>query len=559
MTYTGPRPAGRQTSRQALPALSAPSGGSTVDAQARAGVIALQALAASSGQVVAAPFTPADLFTSSNDGFWVDLTDAGAMSASADRTDETDVMPEATVGFVADKSGNGNHFSAVTGAGAPIYNAKDKDPGLYFDGATTLLEADSAAAAITGDDQAFTLYLVLTPEALGTQVALGWGKSDTSNISQWFGFSSGAINHTKNPGGANNSVSAGFTAFAAGEKLVLVFQHTGTASDFWVWEQRTKAAATHNTAAMDLDRVTLGALVKNGARTSGSSWFNGVIGEAILVNEAHDDATVADTVNYLLRKHHGAPEAYDLCGVAGQSNGAGQAPTEDARVTLNRNGLFRRNNGTFELLKEPTIGTANAGFLPQFANEYRARTGRGLVFFNDAVGGSALLNAAATGASADWSPDGDLAAEYDTNFAAMRTFLAASTTITPGIEGTVWAQGEAEGQAINGTTITGPLYQSGLEAFAAARIANLGLDFFGVIQTGSHRDKLNDENWAQIRLAQRLAVASHPKMIMLFDGAKTFPEEGRMFDDLHWNGLGMDEVGKGAAQALAEAVFTISA
>ncbi len=81
----------------------------------------------------AAAFSPAKLFSSGEQGIWLDCSDLSTMfQDSAGTTPVTaDGQP---VGLILDKSGNGNHASQATAAARPLYKTDGTYHWLQFDG-----------------------------------------------------------------------------------------------------------------------------------------------------------------------------------------------------------------------------------------------------------------------------------------------------------------------------------------------------------------------------------------------------------------------------------------
>lgn len=92
-------------------------------------------------------FNPLSLFANSEQGAWYDPSDLSTMFQSSDGT--TAVAVGDPVGYIADKSGNGNHAIQATSAKRPTLRQAGSLYYLEFDGAQALR---SSAIDFTGTD-----------------------------------------------------------------------------------------------------------------------------------------------------------------------------------------------------------------------------------------------------------------------------------------------------------------------------------------------------------------------------------------------------------------------
>lgn len=107
--------------------------------------------------IVAAPaaFTPLSLFSSGEQGAWYDPSDLSSMNTLSDQTGTTPAVGD-PVGYIADKSGNGNHAIQATAAKRPTLG--QTAGGLYyldFDGVDDLLSTSSTGSPNTDKAQVF--------------------------------------------------------------------------------------------------------------------------------------------------------------------------------------------------------------------------------------------------------------------------------------------------------------------------------------------------------------------------------------------------------------------
>lgn len=240
-----------------------------------------------------------------------------------------------------------------------------------------------------------------------------------------------------------------------------------------------------------------------------------------------------------------APSTLDLFVIVGQSNaeGRGDSSLSPAAPTGRYVG-----GGAVAALADPVGNALTGSAWPAFANEWFAQTGRGAAFVEAATGGTALIPDAA---GSNWSPSGTLRAAAVTAANNAIATIGASTSTLASVY-FVWAQGEQEAETINGTTITGPLYEAALEALAAYFKAQVpAMVEMLVVRTGVRNDLANGPGWADIRAAQDAACADSANLRMAYRGASSFNAAGRalMADSVHYSQAGLNTAGKCAALA----------
>ena len=241
------------------------------------------------------------------------------------------------------------------------------------------------------------------------------------------------------------------------------------------------------------------------------------------------------------------PGAVDLVLTIGQSNMSGSAPATGSPTTdpycmqhLDGTRVLKADNPT-------TGGSTDGGPRPAFANKWYELTGRGVMYIEQGKGATALL-AAANAGSGYWAVGGTL---YSPARDAMNDAIAqlAVSGVTVANKIVIFCQGERDSQAINGTTVTGALYQAELENLIDTFDAQItgGIDAFLISELGAESSFSGEADWAEIRAAQNAAASSRALATMAFTGAKDFPNEGKMYDSLHYNQTGYNEMGEGIA------------
>lgn len=247
----------------------------------------------------------------------------------------------------------------------------------------------------------------------------------------------------------------------------------------------------------------------------------------------------------------------DIFIIVGQSNSVGQGSSASSPIAAN--GLYIAGGGAISSPLADPVGTANTGSAwPSFSNEWFNQTGRRSAFIEAASVGTALL----PNASGQWSPAGTLRALAVT---AANTAIAAipAAGYTLGSVYFLWAQGETDAANYNGSTITGPIYNTALQALAdyfKAQIPSMvcmGVSQTGISQTGAGTMRIvdsTDSSWMLIRQAQADAVAADANLKMLFIGAYAFGPQGKQASGLHYYQTGYNTMGVCIAKQLASPV-----
>ena len=239
-------------------------------------------------------------------------------------------------------------------------------------------------------------------------------------------------------------------------------------------------------------------------------------------------------------------EPLDLFVIVGQSNAEGRGNSAQSPAVTN--GAYISGSTITPTLADPVGGASTGSMWPAFANEWFAQTGRWPAFVEQATGGTALIP---DQAGSNWSPSGTLRGNAVAAANQAIAAIAASTSFAPSNVYFVWSQGEQEAETINGTTITGTIYEQALEDLAAyfkAQVPSMAQMF--VIRTGSRNDRASAANWAAIRAAQENACNDSANLRMVYRGTYSFPADARalMSDSVHYSQAGLNLAGKCAAR-----------
>lgn len=270
---------------------------------------------------------------------------------------------------------------------------------------------------------------------------------------------------------------------------------------------------------------------------------------SIAVTGLIGDGTFAQSIEII----PGAP-AVDLFIIVGQSNAEGRG--DSALSPAAPNGLYISGSTITSPLADPVGGASTGSMWPAFSNEWFVQTGR-LSAFVEAAKGSTSLLAPADGGNGNWSPDGTLRASAVAAAASAIQAINDSPFYELGAVYFIWAQGESEAQAVNGTTITGALYQQALEDLAdyfASEVPEMTM--MGVVRLGMVTPRTGEAGWAEIRQAQEDACAASDLLRILYRGTASFTTPGMdlMLDaaDVHYGQAGYNLAGKCASRELSK-------
>ena len=241
----------------------------------------------------------------------------------------------------------------------------------------------------------------------------------------------------------------------------------------------------------------------------------------------------------------GISPTHDLFVIVGQSNAEGRGSSGSSPSAPN--GLFY-NGSVFSALADP-VGDADTGSMwPSFSNQWFASTGKDSVFIEVAEGASGLI--AATG-SPNWSPSGTLRSAAATAANAAITAINDDATKTLGRVYFLWCEGEKDANNINGSTITGTIHESDLEALGDYFKAQVpSMTKMCVFRTGGLVDLTKADDYADIRNAQNSACTDNANLEMSYRGAFSLVARGLMEDNIHYDQAGLNSAGTCAAIAI---------
>jgi hypothetical protein len=173
---------------------------------------------------------------------------------------------------------------------------------MVFDGSNDHLTANGVAASITGDDKAFTISMIIRQAVIptvGDSTPISFGRSSSATPYIWLtaGGASGVTYYfDKRDDASGTATRSGGTPDTSIH--VLTWVYTGTTASFYIDGVAAYTAQTLNTGTLTLDRMGIGALVRNTI----SNYLNGKIGDLIVFNTALSDANRESVEAYLTSK-----------------------------------------------------------------------------------------------------------------------------------------------------------------------------------------------------------------------------------------------------------------
>lgn len=473
-----------------------------------------------------------------------DKGDQGAVGPTGDVTPEL---------LAAKEAAEAAAISASADAGAAV-DAKNAAEAAAATSTTKAAEADASATAAEGSA---TAAESANTAAAGSAAAAALSATAASNAQAAAAASATAAANSA-VGAANSAGSVAAYGYATlallnadltpGDGAIRMVTNDPTPANNGAW--RKSGATGTGSWVQSADRVT--ALEQDVASLGGTTAGGAGAGSAQALPSAPVGyrKVVIDGVAFSM-PYYNWREPLDLFIIVGQSNAEGRGNSAQSPAVTK--GAYISGSTITPTLADPVGGASTGSMWPAFANEWFAQTGRWPAFVEQATGGTALIP---DQAGSNWSPSGTLRGNAVTAANQAIAAIAASTSFAPSNVYFVWSQGEQEAETINGTTITGTIYEQALEDLAAyfkAQVPSMAQMF--VIRTGSRNDRASAANWAAIRAAQENACNDSANLRMVYRGTYSFPADARalMSDSVHYSQAGLNIAGKCAAREASKA------
>jgi hypothetical protein len=309
--------------------------------------------------------------------------------------------------------------------------------------------------------------------------------------------------------------------------------------------------------------LTIGAY---GSKTSTISAYQGTItlsapdSTMMKLKPATTADTVVGVVNYgfglnTLVKVPIAKKDVDVFLFAGQSNMVGQGDSALSPLPIPGK-VLQINTGVISDAKDPvgiTIGSSATkshygSIIPSFGNTYYNRTSRLFCAVPSSVNGTSQTVAGDVG-NGNWDTTGVL---FDSAVARVNSAMSvlAAKGYNPIFKGVIWLQGESDAIALEAATITVADYTAAFRKMIKKfRIIYGPTMPFNIIRIGTSNTH-PDSYWKSIRDAQQAVANSDSVTQIVYYNAVNFFTRSLMVDNLHFNQVGLNEVGRLTAMAV---------
>lgn len=277
---------------------------------------------------------------------------------------------------------------------------------------------------------------------------------------------------------------------------------------------------------------------------------------AIVYDKCNHKTWVRDTANggHYWRQIVGSD--IDVFLVAGQSNAVGHGDSTLSPTPI-PNKTFQINNGIITPARDPigiTIsGSADRAIYgsawPQFCNTYFNRTSRMVCIVPSSRSGTSQTVAGDVG-NGNWDTTGVL---FDSAVARVNSSMLtlARSGYNPIFKGVVWLQGESDAIAYEAGSITVTDYTNAFKKMLRRfrNIYGASMPFY-VIQIGTSTTHSDFPWWSDIRGAQQTVANQDSMTTIVYYNARNFITRGLMTDNIHFNQIGLNEIGQLSALAV---------
>jgi hypothetical protein len=245
-------------------------------------------------------FTPLDLFSGGQDGFWYDTSDLTKLFQDSAGT--TAVASDGDpIGLIQDKSGNSNDADQTVSASRPTYRSANTTAEYDdVDDCLFVVEALAGGHSFTGLSDAISFSVKITPDNVNdtTSGPAAWVfannlimfreqvAGNTANVPIAFGFEGGSLKLGAANGGDDEEVSA-VASFTNGQEYVVGFSISGDNWSIYV-DGSLDSSGTFTTAAGDRSvgnttvNMTLGCRTTDGG--AAIDFFEGDMSDIVLTN-----------------------------------------------------------------------------------------------------------------------------------------------------------------------------------------------------------------------------------------------------------------------------------
>lgn len=108
----------------------------------------------------------------------------------------------------------------------------------------------------------------------------------------------------------------------------------------------------------------------------------------------------------------------------------------------------------------------------------------------------------------------------------------------------LWSQGENDGQSVARNQISIQQYKTALRELIKKYQDTFGDSLpFIIIETGTHRDSLNNVGFKKVRLAQQDIANELENVFIGYSETASFQEKGWLKDPVHYNQTALNDIG----------------
>lgn len=244
----------------------------------------------------------------------------------------------------------------------------------------------------------------------------------------------------------------------------------------------------------------------------------------------------------------------DVFLIAGQSNATGHGDSLLSPRAITGK-VLQINTGVIKDANDPigvNIGTSAdqatyGSAWPSFGNTYYNRTSRKICFVPSSRAATSQTAAADVG-NGNWDTTGVL---FDSAVARVNSAMSVlrNTGYNPIFKGVLWIQGESDAIAINNAATNQAAYIEAFRKMLRKFRQNFGASMpFYDFRIGTSSTN-SDAGFASIRNAQQIVANSDSVTQIIYYNAVDFISRGLMVDGLHYNQVGLNEVGNLGALA----------
>lgn len=229
----------------------------------------------------------------------------------------------------------------------------------------------------------------------------------------------------------------------------------------------------------------------------------------------------------------------------GQSNMEGRFGSSPLHTIRTGYGFFWDGSSIVHLLNNR--GNATGGsHATYFAERLFQLSGIRPLMVEAAAGGAGLTQTSQ--ANNNWSAVGDRRASC---ISLTNNALAAVEEDAP-LCG-LWCQGERDAQEMDSNGSYGYAdVKAAMESYVAWWHDTYPDSPLFISELGDFSSQSNTQGWQDMRQIQAEVVADNDFVFMAFTGAKDFGGNGKMGDSLHYNAIGLREMGRAFAESVAE-------